>query len=130
MITRAQAKGSREVRLAYIDLFCGPGRYLDRTPSTPLRILQHAIKDPILRERLVLIFNDKNATYTKALEEEIHNTPGIDSLRHKPVVITSEVNDRLAEILQKQRNVPALLFADPWGYKGLSRNLIRSIIKD
>lgn len=33
-------------RIAYVDLFAGPGRYEDGTPSTPLMVLEKAIADP------------------------------------------------------------------------------------
>jgi three-Cys-motif partner protein len=47
-------------KIAYIDLFAGPGRYLDGSQSTPLRILQNAIQNPDIRERLVTLFNGKD----------------------------------------------------------------------
>jgi three-Cys-motif partner protein len=46
----------RDNRVAYIDLFAGPGRYDDGTVSTPLLILKQAIADPELREMLVTVF--------------------------------------------------------------------------
>ena len=36
-------------KIAYIDLYAGPGRYKDGSASTPLLILQHAIDDPDMR---------------------------------------------------------------------------------
>ena len=47
-------------RIAYVDLFAGPGRYSDGTVSTPLLILGKAVKDEELRQRLVTIFNDRD----------------------------------------------------------------------
>ena len=47
-------------KIAYIDLFAGPGRYKDGTQSTPLRILTQAIERDDLRVRLVSLFNDKD----------------------------------------------------------------------
>lgn len=32
-------------RLAYVDLFCGPGRYGDNQKSTPLLVLERAVGD-------------------------------------------------------------------------------------
>ena len=37
---------NRGGRLADVDLFAGPGQYLDGTPSTPVIVLQSALKDP------------------------------------------------------------------------------------
>lgn len=63
------AARSREKRIAYVDLFAGPGRYNDGTPSTPVIVLQKAIKDSELREMLVTLFNDKDAKKRSPLEK-------------------------------------------------------------
>ncbi len=47
-------------RIAYIDLFAGPGRYKNGANSTPVKIIEQAIADPDMRQRLVAIFNDKH----------------------------------------------------------------------
>ena len=47
-------------KIAYIDLFAGPGRYKDGTQSTPLLVLKHAIGDPDMCKMLVTLFNDKD----------------------------------------------------------------------
>lgn len=52
-------------KVAYIDLFASPGRYKDGSSSTPIKILQNAIDDKDLSERLVSIFNDKNENNSK-----------------------------------------------------------------
>ena len=48
----------RVENMNYIDLFAGPGRFEDGKMSTPLMVLEQAIADDRLRERLVAIFND------------------------------------------------------------------------
>jgi hypothetical protein len=53
----AQKSGGK---IAYIDLFAGPGRYKDGSASTPLMVLERAIADEKLRGSLVTIFNDEN----------------------------------------------------------------------
>jgi three-Cys-motif partner protein len=58
VIIPSTKKGSNKI--AYIDLFAGPGRYEDGTKSTPLLILEQAIADQNLRDMLVTIFNDKD----------------------------------------------------------------------
>ena len=55
-------------KIAYLDLFAGPGRYKDGTASTPLLVLQKAIEDPDLSQLLVTVFNDKDETNCRALE--------------------------------------------------------------
>jgi len=51
----------RPGKIAYIDLFAGPGRYEDGTKSTPLLILEKAIEHPDMRNMLVAVFNDKDS---------------------------------------------------------------------
>ena len=49
-------------KIAYIDLFAGPGRYKDGTDSTPLLVLGKALQDKDMRNMLVTIFNDADTT--------------------------------------------------------------------
>jgi hypothetical protein len=61
----------REKKIAYIDLYAGPGRYRDGAASTPLMILERAIEDPDLKQMLVTLFNDADKNHTSALQVEI-----------------------------------------------------------
>jgi three-Cys-motif partner protein len=117
-------------RIAYMDLFAGPGKYKDETPSTPVIVLQKAIKDPRLREMLVTVFNDKTAEFARSLQNTIDAIPGIETLKYKPRVENEEVGQKIVESLQGTRLIPTLLFADPWGYKGLSIALISSVLQN
>jgi three-Cys-motif partner protein len=117
-------------RIAYIDLFAGPGRYKDGTSSTPLLVLQKAIQDVELRQMLVTIFNDKDQNNSQSLRKAINEIPGINTLKHQPIVHSHEVGDQIAKMFQQMRLVPTLFFVDPWGYKGLSLRLVNSILKD
>ncbi len=47
-------------RIAYIDLFAGPGRYKSEISSMPLLILHQAIADEDMCQRLVTVFNDQD----------------------------------------------------------------------
>ncbi|MBI4830819.1 MAG: three-Cys-motif partner protein TcmP [Candidatus Lindowbacteria bacterium] len=117
-------------RIAYVDLFAGPGCYKDGANSTPLLILEQAVADKDLRQMLVTVFNDRDAQNARLLHESIVSIPGIETLKHKPRVYNSEVGEKLAHIFEDMRLVPTLLFVDPWGYKGLSLRLVGSVLKD
>ncbi|MBI4860708.1 MAG: three-Cys-motif partner protein TcmP [Candidatus Riflebacteria bacterium] len=117
-------------KLAYVDLFAGPGRFNDGTPSTPIRILERAIASPDLREMLVTKFNDENPQFVELLSQHIKAIPGVGSLRHEPTITNVQVGHQIAEDLKSIHLVPTLFFVDPWGYKGLSLDLIWSMIKD
>lgn len=117
-------------RIAYIDLFAGPGRYQDQTKSTPILVLERAISDLEMREMLVTIFNDVDSDNTRSLENTINEIPGINRLRHKPSIYNYEVGDNIVKLFEQINLVPTLFFVDPWGYKGLSLRLINSVLKD
>jgi three-Cys-motif partner protein len=110
------AKKSRRNRIAYIDLFAGPGRYSrDGTKSTPLLVLEKAIQDPEMREMLVTVFNDKNEDHSYSLQQAINALPGIEELKHQPTVRNYEVGKEIVAIFSQMCLVPTLFFVDPWG---------------
>jgi three-Cys-motif partner protein len=118
-------------RILYLDLFAGPGRYQEGgTESTPLLILRKAIENPKLADRLVTIFNDKDEANVRSLQSAIDSLPGIDRLRFKPEVRHGEVGTEIVKEFQNADLVPTFFFVDPWGYKGLSLQLINSVLKD
>lgn len=117
-------------RLAYIDLFAGPGRYTDGSKSTPLKVIEFVLSDPILCKKMVLIFNDADPEFVESLVTECKAIPGIERLVHKPIFSNTQVGDELAELFSKIKLVPTFAFIDPWGYKGLSSKLITALVKD
>ncbi len=117
-------------RIAYIDLFAGPGRYRDGTVSTPILVLEKAIPDPDMRHMLVTVFNDRDQQNANSLSGAIGALPGIEQLKHKPQVRSEEVGTEIVKMFEKMRLIPTLFFVDPWGYKGLSLALINSVLKD
>src|SRR5690606_30659000 len=86
----AQKNGGR---IAYIDLYAGPGRYKDGAASTPLLVLEHAITDPKLRSMLVTLLNDADSNKTSTLQEEIDKLPGVENLKYKPTVSCGEIDE-------------------------------------
>lgn len=131
VIISTQKRSPRDSqKIAYIDLFAGPGRYKDGTQSTPLRILTNAIEKPDLRERLVAIFNDKDEENSKALERTITKIRDIKTLKYKPQIYNQEVGEEIVKMFEDMNLIPTLFFVDPWGYKGLSLRLVNSVLKN
>ena len=120
----------RNGKIAYIDLFAGPGRYKDGTKSTPLLILETATKDEKMRRMLITIFNDVDQNNSHSLEREIKSLVGIDTLKYRPQVHNYEVGTTIVQMFERMKLIPTLLFIDPWGYKGLSLKLINSVLKN
>ena len=125
-----QVLKSQEKKIAYLDLFAGPGRYKDGTKSTPLFILEKAINDPTMSQVLVTIFNDKDEKNAQSLQTAIDAIPGIEKLKFRPVIWNKEVGSEMVKEFSSMRLVPTLFFVDPWGYKGLSLQLVNSVLKD
>lgn len=130
MTTVARHPDPKRRRIAYIDLFAGPGRYADGTSSTPVKVLERAITDEKLRAMLVTIFNDSDEANVRALEKTIAEIPGVEGLTHQPTVWHNTVGDVVVKEFEASRFVPTLFFVDPFGYKGLSLRLINSVLKD
>jgi three-Cys-motif partner protein len=117
-------------KIAYIDLFSGPGRYQDDSKSTPILILEQAIRDTKMSQMLVTLFNDKDSNNTQSLQQAIELIPNISTLRYKPIVLNKEVGEEIVQAIKQINKVPTLFFIDPWGYKGLSLDLIGAVIRD
>lgn len=122
--------GKADGKIVYVDLFAGPGRYKDGTTSTPLLVLEMAIGDDQIRKRLITIFNDKDKGSASSLMQEIKKLSGIETLKYVPQIHTMEVGADIVDIFQKTKSIPTLSFIDPWGYKGLSLQLVNSVVKD
>lgn len=117
-------------KIAYIDLYAGPGRYKDGAASTPLLILEKAIENDRIRDSLVALFNDVDENNSNTLSNEIAALPGIETLKHKPVVNCNEVGKDAEDYFSKTAIIPSFTFFDPFGYKGLSLRLVNGVIKD
>jgi three-Cys-motif partner protein len=121
---------ARSAEVGYFDLFAGPGRFNDGQPSTPLQILEIASKSPVVSSKLKALFNDADSQIADRLRQEIDGFPGIGGLRFKPEVTSNAVDDKYIEFFKSRSRFPALTFLDPWGYKGLSRQLIAAVVRD
>lgn len=131
VILGAQAKNPHtNKKIVYIDLFSGPGRYKDGAMSTPLLILEQAVKDPAIAPYLVTMFNDKDANNSNTLKSEIKNLPGIQGLKYYPDIYNEVIGEDIVKWFSEIKLAPTLFFVDPWGYKGLSLKLINSVLKN
>lgn len=108
-------------RMAYVDLFAGPGRYDDQSKSTPVLVLETILAHPDLANRVVTLFNDKDQANVESLKTSIAELKGIDKLKYTPHFYNEEVGDQIAAMFSQKSIVPTFFFVDPWGYKGLSQ---------
>jgi len=120
----------KEIKIGYIDLYAGQGRDNSGQESTPLLILKNAINNENLRESLITVFNDSDPKKVLKLKKTILSLEGIGLLKHEPIFDNVIVGDELVNKFEDIEFIPTLFFVDPWGYKGLSRRLFKSILKD
>lgn len=126
----AKIMAERAEQIYYVDLFSGPGKYEDGSESTPLLVMRNAIRDPKISSTLRTFFNDENQDYIHQLQTEIEALDGYNDLKYKPVYSNKDVVEiDNKDIYPSGRIVPTLLFIDPFGYKGLSIDLI-TVVKN
>ncbi|MDH6060660.1 three-Cys-motif partner protein TcmP [Chrysosporum bergii ANA360D] len=127
IMPRVKEKGNK---IGYVDLFAGPGRYKDGSKSTPIKVLETSISHPDMLNMLETVFNDANSEHTNFLQDAINTIPGIENLKYKPRIINYEVDENIVQRFNQLKLGPTLFFVDPWGYKGLSLELINSLVKN
>jgi three-Cys-motif partner protein len=121
--------GSRAARIAFVDLFCGPGIYEDGSPSTPIMVIEKACQNPRICGQLVSIFNDADEDVANTLRANIRSLSCAHPLAVDPEVTSGPVErGTLRGYASRLGDTPTLLFLDPWGYKGLSLDEIGRFI--
>ncbi len=120
----------RNINIGYVDFFAGPGIYADGSKSTPILILEEAIENKDIRDMLVSVFNDIDSKHAQSLKDAIGSIKDIDKLKNIPHILNLEVDEEVTQILGNINTIPTLFFVDPWGYKGLSLELISSAFRN
>lgn len=126
----ARIIGARSNKIGYIDLFSGPGCYDDGTESTPMIILKKALSLPGIADKFVAIFNDASETNTNILKSCINDIPGIEAISPRISISTKPVDRAIADEINKISLIPVFSFIDPFGYAGVSKDLITALTKD
>ncbi len=129
LIAQERRSGRRKQGVAYIDLFSGPGKYKDGTPSTPVLVLEKALRNQEICDRIRITFNDSDSDHVQSLQEVVNSFEGIDSFNFRPNVTNEVVHRQLSDLLRSLPDVPTLLFVDGWGYKELSIEMIDSVLQ-
>src|ERR1039457_5178786 len=127
--TRRSSPAGFQRNLAYVDLFAGPGKYGDESLSTPLLIIEAAARDPYMREHLLTRFNEGDPAIAERLEQNLKASEAAKKLANSPKVTCALVEQDILKEIGGIPRCPTLLFADPWGYKGLSVGLLTKFLK-
>lgn len=115
--------------VGFVDLFSGPGKFEDGSESTPLLVLREAAENDRLAPRFESHFNDKNPTNVAKLRQHIMEAPELRNLHNAPIVTDHDVTSELIPAIERAGEIPTLFFVDPWGYKGLSIELLESALR-
>ncbi|MBD5505577.1 MAG: three-Cys-motif partner protein TcmP [Lachnospiraceae bacterium] len=121
-------------RIGYYDLFAGPGKYDDGNPSTPILLARNCVKDRYLRERVWMVFNDKE--YKEALEQNFTQEFPTGTFTQKIYFRDQEVGScqgintfLVTDTMENGKNeCPAVLFIDPFGYKNIDTSIIAKFL--
>ncbi len=119
-------KGYMPNRIGYFDLFAGPGVYEDGNCSTPLLVAKNCFNDRLLKKKVWMVFNDKE--YSTQLQENFlrlypNGTFAFNPhFGHSTVGECKEIDSFITKNhMRNGRNeCPAVLFIDPFGYKGIN----------
>lgn len=113
----------------YIDLFSGPGIYEDGSNSTPVVLLDtiNNSKTDIV-DKILMVFNDENTDYSNSLKSVVENHIVYDKMKQKPIIFNKSANEiDIKKYLVSGK--PTFSFVDPWGYKDVSAEQIKDLIK-
>ena len=127
--------GQRIHGIMYLDGFCGPGRYKGGEDGSPIIALKEAMKQTTLLKssEVVFFFIDENSDRIEHLKQEI-SLLSIPS-NFKLIVETGEFQCVLQQVFDQARRVnsnlvPTFAFIDPFGFKGLSFDLVKQLLKN
>lgn len=122
--------------IRFIDLFSGPGIYEDGNVSTPILVGRKCKQDHLLRTHVQFIFNDNE--YIEQLKENFNNEfpagtfTQTSFFRDRTVGECEEIYQYLEVNTHKNgyNYSPALLFFDPFGYKGMKTSSLAKFLEN
>lgn len=121
---------SSSIDIGYVDLFCGPGVYQDGSESVPILLLKDVLGNQNLCNRMWFFFNDKSEGNIENLKKEIKRIDVNNKLDKRIQFSDQTIDDKFAERIKINAKGPILSFVDPFGYKGLTIDLISKLIQN
>lgn len=87
--------GQNASEIVYIDLFCGPGKFDDGKPSTPLALLDlvNNFRAEDVRNKLRIIFNDEKPEYIAKLKKLVSEHEVKSRLKYEPVIYNKKAGE-------------------------------------
>ncbi|HYI07799.1 MAG TPA: three-Cys-motif partner protein TcmP [Thermoanaerobaculia bacterium] len=124
-----QKKQQGRVALAYADLFAGRGVYLDGNESTAMRITRRVVENDVWRASTQLFFNERDGELLAHLQTSLATIPRYDELALKPIFTNDEVDANYRGCLKALEGRPTFYFVDPFGYKGISLDMLSDLVE-
>jgi three-Cys-motif partner protein len=125
--------GTYNQRIVYIDGFCGPGRYKGGQDGSPVIALKEALKHSqrLSKTRLTFLFTDERPDRIDHLRNELSQIKTPSSFTIQPE--TGEFDKVLTSLLDGldangAKLAPTFAFIDPFGFKGLSFELVKKLL--
>lgn len=133
IIVRGLIKYNKDAKVYVVDLFSGPGQYEDGTKSTPLKVIEQALKDSDLIKNVIFRFNDNSSEMIARLQGSVDAIVGANSFRYPIKYTTLDAeSEEVASWFSRNasgKQLPMLVFIDPFGYKQISRELLKNMIR-
>lgn len=128
--TWAAIIGRQTDHLTYLDLYAGRGKHDNGELSTAIKIVLRASKESILRKNLRILLNDKELDNIKDTKKVLADLDIEKEFLHKPIITNLTVDEFTPDLIGETGFSSTFCFIDPFGYKGLTVDLIRSVIKE
>ena len=121
-------------RFGYFDMFAGPGIYEDESWSTPLLIAKNCYDDPLLRDRVWMVFNDM--AFGDKLKENFEKFFQSGTFKYEPFFANRVFGEwpKIDTFLTRNtmqgfyNECPTVLFIDPWGYKHINTRVLTQFL--
>lgn len=126
-------------KINIIDVFCGVGVYENGKLGSPIKAYDILLKDIKILESegrpvkdIHLIINDLDKSNVKNVKDYIRE----NFLEHDKLKLSSGSRDvsslfpNIISWLEKEKDAKTLLFIDPYGYKEINSNVLRSLMKN
>lgn len=125
--------GRYNQRIVYIDGFCGPGRYSQGEPGSPLIALEEARQhgSRLNRNEVTFLFFDERADRIAHLKNELACLA--IPTNFKVVSVTGDFETQFGNLLnglesQGLQIAPTFAFIDPFGFRGLPFELVQRLL--
>ncbi len=110
--------------IGFFDLFCGKGVYDDGSESTPIKVIKSVIEKGIDKKKLVMVFADAEEDVVSEFERNVDRIENVESIRESIHIIHHRTGKSMVDWIRGVKLPPTFFFIDPFGYKGISLDLI------